>query len=383
MRIGLDSRNLRLAGGTGVSIYVSAVEAALRARGNRPVPLLSPQSEPGPARWLRRHAYALGMRRRLETTEDDRLSARELNAAAHIRFGLGRTLTRVATPSPLDAMHLTYPLPLHVEGCPNIVTVHDVIPCHRPELTGIDGTRLRRLLKALDRQGAIWVTVSETTRQDMAATLGIPADRIANLSQPMMISATDRLAAEEADPVAPAGSFVVFGTVERRKNIGRIIAAHARSRTVRPLVIIGGNGFGAEGEWRALETHPHPERVIAHPWCERPRLLRSIIEARAVLFPSLAEGFGLPIIEGMALGTPVLTSKGGATEEIAGGAALLVDPLDVPEMAESLARLDTDDALCATLRASGLERATAFSPEGFADRLERFYRHVVGKSRAT
>ncbi|MDT8870482.1 glycosyltransferase [Komagataeibacter rhaeticus] len=129
------------------------------------------------------------------------------------------------------------------------------------------------------------------------------------------------------------------------------------SKTRRPLVIIGPDGDDRPD----LSPVQAGQTIIRVPWCARPSLLRAMAEARALLFPSLAEGFGLPIIEAMSLDIPVMTSMGGATEEVSGGAALLVDPLDTDQMSKTICVLDGMDAekrenLCK----NGRERAISF-----------------------
>jgi glycosyltransferase involved in cell wall biosynthesis len=106
-------------------------------------------------------------------------------------------------------------------------------------------------------------------------------------------------------------------------------------------------------------------------------LLTLLGAAKALLFPSLAEGFGLPIVEAMALGTPVLTSRRAATAEIAGGAALLVDPESTVDIEVGICRLSQDDVLLATLAAAGQERARAFTVEAFSDRLASFHARLL------
>ncbi|GAB6967538.1 hypothetical protein JCM25156A_15750 [Komagataeibacter kakiaceti JCM 25156] len=165
-----------------------------------------------------------------------------------------------------------------------------------------------------------------------------------------------------------------MGRVEARKNIERLIAAHARSGTHRPLVIIGPDG---DDRPRCAGSGGAPVRRVQ--WCERLSLLRAIHDAHALLLPSLAEGFGLPIVEAMALGTPVLTSRGGATGEIAGGAALLVDPTDTDDIARGMAALDgndPNDPLRARLIARGYERADFFSAPRQEQRFVDFYRSL-------
>jgi glycosyltransferase involved in cell wall biosynthesis len=304
----------------------------------------------------------------------------DLFRVAQVHFDLHRRPLRLRLPDPPALMHWTYPLPLVLPGVPNLVTVHDLIPLLRPELTGIRPGRMERLLRAVIAQAACVVTVSETVRADIVRRLDVAPERVVNLFQavdlpPALLAASDAA----ADP-CPSGSFVCVGSVEPRKNVGRLIAAHGLSGSRRILVLIGPDGAGAAGELTALAGHPCPERVLRLPWTAQPQLVRALRAARAVLFPSLAEGFGLPIAEAMTLGVPVLTARGGATEEIAGGAALLADPLDVAELAQAIGRLDRDDTLCAGLVAAGRDRATLFSVEAYGLRLDELYRRVMAAS---
>ncbi|MFP5455568.1 MAG: glycosyltransferase family 4 protein [Alphaproteobacteria bacterium] len=163
-----------------------------------------------------------------------------------------------------------------------------------------------------------------------------------------------------------------MGSVEPRKNLARLVQAWRRSCVPYPLVIAGPDG------WRASEILPALEGVpglIRMPYVERPVLLAMIASARALLFPTLAEGFGLPIIEAMQAGTPVLTSRGGATEEVAGGAALLADPHSVEDLATAIARLESE-TLLDRLRSAGLDRARHFTLNAFAARLDALHRRL-------
>jgi glycosyltransferase involved in cell wall biosynthesis len=100
--------------------------------------------------------------------------------------------------------------------------------------------------------------------------------------------------------------------------------------------------------------------------------------ARALLFPSLYEGFGLPVLEAMTVGTPVMTSNVTSLPEVAGDAALLVDPLDTDDIARGIRILDSDGDLRAELKQRGLRRAAAFSPEAYRQRIAALYRTVIG-----
>ena len=123
------------------------------------------------------------------------------------------------------------------------------------------------------------------------------------------------------------------------------------------------------------------ERVRRLEHLSRPLLARLIRGARAVLFPSIWEGFGLPVLEAMQLGTPVLTSDRGALAEIAGEAALLVDPYDVAAIAAGIKALDADPVLRDRLAAAGPRAAARFSAEAYAGRLEIMYARALGATK--
>jgi glycosyltransferase involved in cell wall biosynthesis len=161
--------------------------------------------------------------------------------------------------------------------------------------------------------------------------------------------------------------FLFVGTLEPRKNLTRILRAHGnlcRALADFPaLRIIGGKGWEDEGILRALREHPDPSRLNRLGYCEPERLRAEYDSALALVFPSIYEGFGLPVLEAMARGCPVLTSRDIATEEVAGGAALLVDPLDTGDIERALARLAKDRSLRVRLSQAGVRRAADFSWE--------------------
>lgn len=375
--IWLDGRNYGRKGGTGVTTYATALADALVAM-NMPPSILLEQEEPARSSGrttplpLLRALHARPTVRRLGPTS---LLSRDLYRSAHVHFGLRRRFMPLRTPHPPRMIHWTYPLPLHLEGALNITTIHDLIPLTHPHLTGIDSKRFRRLInEAVTRADAI-ITVSETVRRQIIERLGTSPDKITNLSQPVEFSTDQLTQIAGVPPIAADGAFIFVGRIEARKNIDRLLKAHARSRTRTPLILIGPDGDDAPD----LSSRAPTSTVIRIPWIDRIGLLRTLMGAKALLFPSLAEGFGLPILEAMALGTPVMTSRGGATEEIGGDAALLVDPYDIDAMADAIARLDTptkDGGLPRSLIAKGHARRRAFSRENFRNALGTFYRQI-------
>ncbi|WP_246376580.1 glycosyltransferase family 4 protein [Gluconacetobacter aggeris] len=381
-KIWLDARNTNRAGGTGVARYTEVIAECLADAGMPPTyltdyaPGTAPANPHAPGRQIWRRLQSMRPRYPAALRGEGPMPyavCPDIFRIAHVKFTHQGRLARVGTSAPPDIMHWTYPLPIRLEGARNVVTVHDAVPLTHPDLTGIDPERYRRLMQALAESADAIVTVSETARQDIAAQCGISPSRIHNLSQAVAFSDEELRLARAARPPAPPGYFVHVGRVEQRKNICRLVAAHARSGTRRPLVLIGPDGDDRPDYESLVGDVP----VIRLPWSDRATLIRTMQDAHALLFPSLAEGFGLPIIEAMALGTPVLTARGGATGEVATeDAAILVDPLDVSDIAEGIRRLDgwgeTDPARLALI-GRGAAHAARFSPDAYVDRLRRFY----------
>jgi glycosyltransferase involved in cell wall biosynthesis len=167
-----------------------------------------------------------------------------------------------------------------------------------------------------------------------------------------------------------------------RKNLPRLLDAYAAARRAAgddsQLVLVGPPGPATPARWlrtRRLELGPHVRRLDAVPDDDLPALYSG---AACLAYPSLAEGFGLPILEAMACGTPVLTSGCSSMQEVAGEAALLVDPGRTETIAEGLVRLLTEDGLRQELIARGLARAGAFTWARTARATESVYRAVAG-----
>lgn len=255
----------------------------------------------------------------------------------------------------LDVLHCTtFRGPLRAR-VPTVLTVHDLAILRYPDvlprwhrLYGTAG--LRRVLRAADAV----VAVSEFTRREVVALAGIPPARVRVVPNGVdSLFTTDGPAAE--------GSYVLaVATLEPRKNLGRVVDA-ARLAGVELRVV------GARG-WGGVEV---PGWVGELTDVELAKLYRG---ARCVLYPSLYEGFGLPVVEAMACGAPVVTSRGTALEEIAGGAAVLVDPHDVEAIANGIAQAEERREELVPL---GLSRASEFTWERTADGVEALWRELA------
>ncbi|WP_304271970.1 glycosyltransferase family 4 protein [Brevundimonas naejangsanensis] len=288
-----------------------------------------------------------------------------------------------------DAMHWTATLPLYARGVANIYTIHDLIPLRLPHTTMDDKAVYMRLCQAVAKRADHMAVVSETTRQDVIRLLGVSEDRVTNTYQAVDLpqSLTSRSQAEvelELEGVFNLGwkdYFLHFGAIEPKKNLGRIVEAYLASGSKTPLVIIGGRAWLDEGETALLnqvkrDGGPSAERIRQYEYMPFSMLVSLIRGARATLFPSLYEGFGLPVLESMALSTAVLTSTGGSLPEVAGDAAVIVDPYDVQAMTRGIQALDADEGLRLDLQARGLIQAGKFTPAAYQARLRDLYGKV-------
>ena len=290
-----------------------------------------------------------------------------------------------AVPAPA-VMHWTYPVPVTLQGARNIYTIHDLVPLRLPHTT-LDHkpTHLRLLAECLRRADHI-VTVSETSRKDLLDFFpAFPPSRVTNTYQavalPGRIPGDAEVTAllDRAFDLERGGYFLFFGSIEPKKNVGRLLEAYLSTGLALPLVVIGARAWKSEGELSLLQHRPPDDRRIRRiDYVPSDTLVSLIRGARAVTFPSLYEGFGLPLLEAMALGTPVLTSREGALPEVGGDAALYVDAYDPRDIAAGLQRLAGDDALCASLRERGLARARLFDGARYRERIGALYAGIIG-----
>lgn len=358
-----DARSLN--GGTGVSTYARGLAAALPHLTDQPLLLKASTTTNGAVRWLN----AVSPRTRpLVYDAMGSLSARDVFRNAHVHFSTWGRLLRLSSDLPPGIVHWTYPVPLVLDGWINLYTVHDAIPLDAPELTSIDPRRHRAVLDRIQQEAARLVTVSNSARVSIVTALGCAPDLVVNAGQAVAVTDTPRMPIPAA--LRRKGYLLVVGSIEPRKNVAKLLAGYRASGTTLPLVLAGPDGWQAEPILREIHDTPGAVRL---PYQSRGELLGLIEGARALLFPSLAEGFGLPVIEAMALGTAVMTSELGALAEVAGGAALLVNPHDIAAMAAAIEELSRNDAMIAALGKVGLIRADAFTAERFVDGLHSLY----------
>src|SRR5918994_175546 len=272
---------------------------------------------------------------------DEIWNAQHLFQQAHAYFRVSRNPLTVRVPKRPDLMHWTYPVPVRMPRVRNIYTLHDLVPLRLPFTTLDHKRRYYRMVQDIAKRSPHIVTVSENSRRDIINLLGVPEDRGTNTWQSVEIPrrlaeapmATVRAEVAGAFGLGAGRYWLFFGAIEPKKNVGRMIQAFLASGAEGPLVIVGKKAWKSEAELKLLfDDHirflvqqgqeiRRRHKVMLLDYAPFRLLVNLIRGARAGLFPSIYEGFGLPALEAMLLGTPVITSNTASMPEVAGGAA--------------------------------------------------------------
>lgn len=291
-------------------------------------------------------------------------------------FALTRQFTAIGLRGRADVAHWTSPVPLAARDMANVYTVHDLVPLRFPHFTIDSSGRAARLHAAVARQADHIITVSERSAEDIVRILGVSADRISVTYQPVV--PLTPLPPEDAARLvsdiygAEPGRYVFFcGAMEPKKNLARLIEAFILANAGMQLLLAGTPGWLSSDVAELLsrlETAARPP--VRHLGYLPRRHVTALMQGACFFaFPSIFEGFGLPVVEAMSLGVPVLTSTGGALPEVAGDAAELVDPLDVGAIMRGIRKLAADAGLRTELARRGPEQAARFSGSAYAERL--------------
>jgi glycosyltransferase involved in cell wall biosynthesis len=428
-RICIDGLNLALPAGSGIATYARNLNVALADLGHETQLLFGTLRQPGADNLLNQialldgHSPAMAGRlttlRRLvprrrprareivvsgDVLAKDRIAGvppatrlwacRDIFYSANSAYRLFRRFTPLQLGDQIktDIAHWTAPLPLFEPRIPNVYTLHDLIPLRLPFTTIENKRAYLDMCKTIAARADRIFTVSENTRQDVIRMLGADDNRVVNTYQAVELpaQALERteseigLRVEGLFGLEPRGYFLYFGTIEPKKNLARMVEAYLSSGAASPLVIVGKAWLNPKQRSRkrnaALETGALPyvacsslDRIRRYEYLPFSSLLTLIQGAKAVLFPSIYEGFGLPVLEAMQLGTPVLTSTAGSLPEVAGDAAILVDPFDVDAIRGGIRTLEADASLRAELADRGRRQALMFSPERYRERLQAAY----------
>lgn len=279
----------------------------------------------------------------------------------------------------LDAIHTQYMIPFPVV-CRRIVTVHDVLyESHGEYFSRLFRARSRLLIRLAATRADHVITVSEYSKSEISGRYGVNPDRISILHNGVDVDhfriATDNEASTLRSIGLAEGEYILtVGRLEPRKNHVALVRAYSELGTsAPPLIIVGQRDFGYASLFKCISELNLTQRV---------RILDNINDsmlpivyrgARFFVYPTAAEGFGIPLIEAMAAGTPVITTNSTAIPEIVGNAAILVPPNNIQELSKQMKELLDDFDRMKTLRLQGFAQAAKFSWSNSARGLRRLY----------
>lgn len=255
--------------------------------------------------------------------------------------------------------------------CPAVVAIHDVSFEDHPDwFEPMQRARMRLTTPASARRASQVITLSQFTRDELVGRYRLDPHRVSVI--PLAAAPRFKPEADEHSRAAvsrlklPESFVLAVGNLQPRKNLRRLLGAFAtarRSGLEHGLVLAGQPGWRAQELLHTIDSLGLREVVMLTGYVSDDELVALYNLADAFAYPSLYEGFGLPVVEAMACGTPVLTSSTTCMPELAGDAALLVDPSDEDALAAGLLRLAGDTALRAQLHKRGLARAASYSWE--------------------
>jgi glycosyltransferase involved in cell wall biosynthesis len=318
---------------------------------------------------------------------DTIINSPHLFATKSIQQIFFRVIDPINVPNRPSIAHWTYPLPFEIKGVPNIYTLHDLVPLRLPYTTLDRKSSYFKLVSTIARTANHIVTVSESSKNDIVNLLGVSPDKVTNTYQSVSLPA--QLLARSEESIASEVSrifnlkyksyYIFWGAIEPKKNVRRIIESFLDSGVDSKLVIVGKKAWKSEQELKHFHANEYylGDKITMIDYLPSPLLISLIRGARCTIFPSIYEGFGLPVLESMLLGTPVISSNTSSIPEIAGDAAILVNPYSVQEISSAIKMVDHDENLRDSLASKGKKQALKFSPDEYENRLKDLYEKVL------
>ena len=282
------------------------------------------------------------------------------------------TLSRELRRHPVDVLHVQYTAPPFAP-CPVVTTIHDLAFEHLPEtFNRRSWMQLRLTVRQTARRAAHIITVSEYSRGDISRTYGIAPPRITvtpEAAPPNLLPVTDETELRRIrERYGISENYILsLGSIQPRKNLVRLIEAYSCLRGVRPegklpqLVLAGKRGWLDSETFRAAERTALGNDILFTGYVPEPDLAGLYSGAICFVYPSYFEGFGLPVVEAMQCGVPVIAGNRTSLPEVIGAAGLLFDPFDTQALVKALTQVIDDSEYRAVLRSKGLERAKNFN----------------------
>jgi glycosyltransferase involved in cell wall biosynthesis len=284
-----------------------------------------------------------------------------------------------------DVLHATAFVGPIIRSCPTVLTIYDLSFALFPQFfRGLRQTYLRVGTRYSARHAKRIIAISDNTRRDIARLYGVPLDQI-DLAYPGVDQTLGRRSNAEVERFCrekslPAKFLLFLGTLEPRKNLPMLIRAFAQMKQTCPdarLVLAGGIGWLADEIFDAVKLAGVEDRVIFAGFVAEAEKPLWYSAATAFVYPSIYEGFGLPPLEAMACGTPVIVSNASSLPEVVGEAGVLIDPNDERSWSAALSRVWNDTAYRAELTDRGVRQAKKFTWIESARSITATYRKAI------
>ena len=291
--------------------------------------------------------------------------------------------------SRLNVLHCPVNVMPLLATCPAVLTIHDLTFLRYPDRFRPERRRyLTALTRLSARRARRIMTDSANTKLDVAELLDVPLDKI-EVVYPGADEAFHPLPPAEVEAFRRAkglpDQFILYvGTLEPRKNVELLVRAYSlllQRMAACPLVIAGGKGWMFDQIFAAVKDHNLTERVFFPGYVDAAELAQWYAAATIFVYPSLYEGFGLPALEAMACGVPVVVSDVSSLPEVVGDAGIKVDAHDAEQLADALAELLRSNEQRQQMSAAGLRHAATFTWVRAADQITRIYREAASSTR--
>jgi glycosyltransferase involved in cell wall biosynthesis len=281
-----------------------------------------------------------------------------------------------------DILHLTSPLPIKMKNTPKIVTIHDIIPIVAPDTTPINISRYRKFIQNSISDADDILVVSNKSKNDLLNYFDVHEEKIhvtfQSVSIPNQYKNYDLLLLYEylntTLKIEYKKFFLFYGAIEPKKNVMRILEAYNQVKTDYPLIIVGKNGWMYDDVDNFFNNlNPSNRKFVRIKHLPFRNLMMLLKSSAGLIFPSIYEGFGLPVLEAMEMGVPVITSNTSSLPEVGGDAVCYVNPFDVVDIAKSIDKFINNQTYCDDLVTKGYEQIKKFTPEEHYSKIMNVY----------
>ncbi len=297
-------------------------------------------------------------------------------------FAVTNKVTQIKLNHQPDIFHLTTPWPIQVKGAKTVVTIHDLIPLKVPFTTLDMKVHFYELFKWAAQTADLILSVSEHTKKDIMEIYGVPEEKIKVTYQSykgadIAVNQGDAAVYLQSKKLESEKYILFVGNIEPKKNIKQLIRAVAYINKGYKLAIVGHKAWMSESQLVGLKGYLSKKDYEMLDYVTEEELAILYSNAFCMVFPSLYEGFGLPVLEAMQHNCPVICSDRSSLPEVGGDAVLYVDPYKFSDIRDQIEKLMANPELRLEMIEKGQQRVAFFSPENYAKRLQEAYEGLV------